>query len=59
MILDLQELSPDLLGPNPEGITVTAVLFRTLTASDWLKPFSSRQRLRLIISGSGFCGMKV
>jgi hypothetical protein len=25
MILDLRELAPDLLAPNPEGITVTAV----------------------------------
>ena len=35
------------------------VFFSTLTASDWLKPFCSRQCFRLIISGRGFCGMKV
>jgi hypothetical protein len=31
MILDLRELSPDLLAPNPEGITVTAVPFCVLS----------------------------
>ncbi len=42
MILDLQELSPDLFAPNPEGITVTAVAddegighFLSLEAAIW------------------------
>jgi hypothetical protein len=50
---------PDSQFCRESRVTGIPVLFSTLTASDWLKPFCSRQRFRLLISGRGFCGMKV
>jgi TniQ len=50
---------PDSQFCSESRVTGIPAFFRTRTASDWRKPFCSRQCFRLVISGRGLCGMKV